>query len=116
MLEKTWKLRVSAEELSTWKEEAAKRGVLLSEWIRKKCNDDKLPHKPGMPEWPGAAEDVPRDSGVPTSKRREPSAVGITKLSVPAPDICANCEHKKSRHGGWGKCCQEDNCLCERFE
>lgn len=37
-------------------------------------------------------------------------------LPKPSPNICANCEHKRSRHGGFGHACQEDNCLCARFE
>lgn len=98
MLNVTWKLRVSEEELGQWKEKAAKSGMLLSEWIRAKCNGSSE-HK-----------EVRESRAVSTSSRREP----VT--AEPLVGICANCEHKKTRHGGFKGCCQEDNCLCAGFE
>ena len=38
MLNTTWKLRVSEEDLAEWKVQAAESGMLLSEWIRARCN------------------------------------------------------------------------------
>ena len=62
MLDTTWKLRVSAEELDKWKVEAERDGKLLSEWIREQCNaaceDNRVP-------------DVRPEVAIPVPARRE---------------------------------------------
>jgi len=65
MLDTTWKLRVSAEELELWKAEAARAGMLVSEWIREQCNAAASSPIPGVRE----------DVGVRAPERREPVAV-----------------------------------------
>jgi len=50
--------------------------------------------------------------------RKLPAGTGLGDISelIPSPNVCANCEHPKSKHGGFGTCCQADCCACPRFE
>jgi hypothetical protein len=106
-----WELRIEPEELTEWKAMAAERGMLLSEWIRSCCNGAGPSTARRIEEIEGSARisDVRQDAAVPAAKGRE-------SVAVPSPGICANCEHRRSKHGGFGSACQEDNCLCSGFE
>lgn len=127
MLEKTVKLRVSAAELARWKAVAAANEKSVSEWIRGWCNTvcdppwEKVIVQPAIQHDPRAFEKILYHGLVeaPEKLAAARAAVGpavpdfVPKLS---PKICANCEHKRSRHSGFKGCCQEDNCLCAGFE
>jgi hypothetical protein len=120
-------------DVHTWKERAAEQGLTLTEWIRRRCNESGAGNR--------GVEVVQPAVEVPASERRKSASAGagegIAKYSqvgsftaeelmkavhVPdflpllSPNICANCEHPKKKHGGFGTCCQEDNCACPKFE
>ena len=111
MLNITWKLRVSAEELEAWKVAAGSDGEILSVWIRNQCNEaasavDKpspevLEKVIGKGEW-----------GDPVRRVTE----RVAEKEQPNPMACANCDHLKSKHGGFKGACQADTCLCGGFE
>lgn len=100
MLKEMIKLRVSVEELALWRQSAEKSGAGLSEWIRERCNGGERRQQ----------RDAAAGSGLP-ERVTPPNLIEKFVLGV-----CANCLHKKSRHGGFGDCCQEDNCMCPSFE
>jgi|SRR5579863_555970 len=136
MLDTTWKLRVSENELTEWKAMAAERGMLLSEWIRSCCNAAgpstarriekiaaEMAHDAGKSiieelEPVASVSSVREDAAVPAAGGRKPFTDPFPPEAVsdPKPGICANCEHRRSKHGGFGSACQEDNCLCSGFE
>lgn len=109
MMNTTWKLRLSTEELESWKTAAAAEGKLLSEWVRESCNGEAAGYET-EPKKLGNRKDVSGAKNVPADTGRKPTASG-----VPA-HLCANCEHAKSKHWGFRGACQSDNCLCPGFE
>jgi hypothetical protein len=113
-----WEVRCTEEELALWKQEAAKLGMLVSEWMRVGLND-LVDHAKWVRDNP--VPDVPRAKSVRAPRGRKPAAVAsvdrVDELPAgPTPGICATCEHPRKKHGGWNGCCQEDNCLCVGFE
>jgi hypothetical protein len=107
----TWKLRVSEEELSEWKQSALGQGKLLSEWIREQCNE--------------GVHGVPEDHRVPKVRKggevragggREPAAGGAVVQHTTGGDVCMGCEHARIKHRGFKTACQAENCLCGGFK
>jgi hypothetical protein len=101
-MDTTWKLRLSEGELESWKACAAGDGKLLSEWIRELCNGEVEAHR---------VSDVSRTRKV----RKDAGRESVPGRSVEKLPVCANCDHKKSRHRDAKGVCQEDNCLCGSF-
>ena len=96
MLETTWKLRVSEEELKTWKAYAAERGMILSEWVRDTLNT--------------ASEQAPIPVSVKAPSKR------VDKDAPKAIPVC-ECGHRRADHGGFGTACTGElgSCKCQSF-
>ena len=80
-----WELRLTPGELSEWKAKAADSGMLLSEWIRAKCNEDAEPAG-------GRISSVRRDAEIPAPEGRESAPV---ELAAPLrkPVRTKSCAH-----------------------
>ena len=93
-------VRTTGDEKERWAILAKEAGVDISTWVRLKCNGVgtpclKTPEKPKAPKISKTVEDLPK---------------------LPDPKVCANCEHPKHKHSGFGSCCAADVCACPRFE
>lgn len=84
--------------------------VPLSKWChRKLLKEQKIEISDRVPE-------LRKRGKVRATIGREPAADGTVEREYPATHECVNCEHGKSKHGGFGDACQSDNCLCGGFE
>jgi plasmid stability protein len=90
------------------KSEAALAGKSLREYVIERLEAD------------GGVQGVREAKAVRAPGGRKPAAVGAVDganlSAAPRSEVCANCDHRKSKHGGFGGACQEDNCLCSGFK
>lgn len=85
-----------------WKYLDLQAGGNLSSWCRDKLVGKKT--KAPIGESIKAVVEIPESQEAPKISHK------------PVPGVCANCEHPKHKHGGFGMSCQADTCLCARFE
>lgn len=115
--DKRFELRLSLEESLEWGVTAKREGKTTSQLVRDVMSA-YVANAGGELRKPGATE-----SGLPERVTPPPPqrfSAEIEKLeaelkSIPR-DFCSTCLHPKKKHGGFGHSCQEDNCLCARFE
>lgn len=126
----TISLRVEVEEAEKWKSKAGER--TLTEWIREQCNvvanGQAVILVPTQRRVLGREEsgesdrvpDVPRDVKVRAAKGRKSEAgggsFGKPPITLPRAGVCVNCDHPKSKHGGFKGACQAEQCMCGGFE
>ena len=111
MMNTTWKLRLSEEELGRWKRAAAVRGQLLSEWVRENCEAGA---DADLEEGHHKLPDVSRTAKVREDGGRESVSVESVP-GIPKPIDKCMCGDTYEQHYH-GHSCQAKLCQCRIFE
>jgi hypothetical protein len=108
MLDVTWKLRVSQDELESWKATAAHNGVMLSEWVRETLNSECYT--------PRAVGDVISGNESRKPKASKKVAKSETQHQSVAKSLgiaLCECGHRRGLHTDRGDACSGELGMCK---
>lgn len=105
------------------KVEAAKNGETLREYVIGELGGDegRAGHRAKGADWKNPVHSVRGRERVPVRVMDGDVVSGVRgfgkpPVTLPRANVCVNCDHAKSKHGGFGGACQEDGCMCGKFE